>query len=121
MPIGKYRIEGSQLEIKCEMLDLPYTMPGETLHGTQYLSVVEDDDHKVHVNFYDAMDAPESWGSYLAEVARVMARDYAECYFQTTEQEVLAGMCAGFNRNVNDEYLVREPAHTDGAEGSEEA
>jgi hypothetical protein len=55
-----------------------------------------------HVNFADVMDHPESWGCYLAEVARVMARD-----FQTTEQEAFVAMCHGFIRNVTGTSSLR--------------
>jgi hypothetical protein len=102
MPISKYRIDGSQHKIKCEMLDLPYTMLGDA-SGYQMLSVVEDmhDECKMHVNFSDVMDTPESWGAYLSEVACVIARDYAD-YFDMTEAEVLAAIRNGFNGNRAD-------------------
>jgi hypothetical protein len=100
MPIRKYQIEGSQQEIESEMLDLPCTMPDDS-YGYQILSVVEDMNHgcEMHVILAVVMDYPESWGCYLAQVARAIARDYAEC-FQTAEQEAFDAMCAGFNRNV---------------------
>jgi hypothetical protein len=62
-----------------EMLELPYTFP-DTGFAYQMLSVVEDmyDDCKMHVEYADAMDYAESWGAYLAEVARVIARDHAD-------------------------------------------
>jgi hypothetical protein len=91
------------------MLDLPYTMPAGG-YGYQLLSVIEDHKHdcKMHVNFADAMDAPESWGEYLADVARVLARDYAANYFHTTEAEAFAAICSGF-KNGADAPLPPQP------------
>jgi len=69
MPIGKYQIDGSEVEVQSEMLDLPYTMP-DNGSGYQVLSVVEDmnDDCEMHVNFAAVLDYPESWGRIWLEL-----------------------------------------------------
>jgi hypothetical protein len=99
MSTGKYRIEGSEVKIESEMLDLPYTMPDDA-DGFQMLSVVEDinrREYKIHVNFADVMDDPENWGMYLADVARVLARDYRG-HFGTTEADAFAAIRKEFFR-----------------------
>jgi hypothetical protein len=84
------------------MLLLPYTMPDDA-SGFQIISVVEDmnDYCKMHVNLADVMDEPESWGMYLADVARVIAHDHAE-HFGTTEVDAFAAICSGFYQWVSE-------------------
>ena len=100
MPIGKYRIEGSQVEIECEMLDLPVTMPDDG-YGYQLLSVVEDmhQECKMHVVIEPVFVDPLSWGIYLVEIARLIARDYADD-FKSTEAEVFAAICEGIKKDL---------------------
>jgi hypothetical protein len=94
--MAKKKIDSAQLYV-------PHTFPDD---GFAYptVTVVEDMNHecKMHVDFADVLDYPESWGAYLAQVAQVIARDRLE-YFDrgknnTTEDEVFREICAGFNR-----------------------
>jgi hypothetical protein len=105
-----------------EMLPLPYTFP-DTGFAYQLLSVVEDhnDDCKMHVELADSMDYAESWGAYLADVARVIARDYAG-YLDTTRDDgdLFAAMCSGFAERasmteVEVEKLLRHMQQADKA------
>ena len=54
--------------------NLPNTEGG----GLEIMRVIEDldDGCKVYVSLADVMDHAESWGIYLADVARAIARDY---------------------------------------------
>jgi hypothetical protein len=92
-----------------EMLPLPYTFP-DTGFAYQLLSVVEDhnDDCKMHVELADSMDYAESWGAYLADVARVIARDYAE-HLETnrTDGDLFAALCSGFITGMCDVFAER--------------
>jgi hypothetical protein len=86
-------------EPECEMLPLPYTFP-DNGSAYQLLSVVEDmnDECKMHVELADSMDYAESWGAYLANVARVIARDHAD-HLDTVREDgdLFAALCDGFN------------------------
>jgi hypothetical protein len=83
-----------------EMLPLPNTLP-DTADGMQLLSVVEDvnDDCKMHVIIGDAMHFAESWGRYLADVARVIARNEPE-YLITARKDgdLFKAICDGFRK-----------------------
>jgi hypothetical protein len=88
-----------------EMLPFPYTLPN-TARGSQILSVIEDhdDDYRMHVEFADILEYPESWGTYLANIALVMARDHVEYLGDgsgTDVVKVFADICSGFKNSVD--------------------
>ena len=87
-------------DVKGEELPLPFTFP-ETGNAFQMIAVVEDmnDDCRIHVELADVMDYAESWGVYLAEVARVIARD-CDLATERSDGDVFATMCDGFKRRA---------------------
>jgi hypothetical protein len=64
--------------LKVDTLPLPHTLPN-TRCGFEMMRVVEDmdDDFKLYVELADVMEHPHSWGAYLFDVARAIARDYS--------------------------------------------
>ena len=88
------------LDGKPEWLGLPATLP-DGANVFQTISVIDDmnNDCKIHVELADIMEAAESWGYYLAEVARAIARDHAN-YLETDREDgdLFADICNGFNR-----------------------
>jgi hypothetical protein len=92
------------------MLKLPDTFP-DNGRPAQYISVIEDVNAQdrdrggvdvMHVNLFEVMDYAESWGSYLADVARVIARDYADCLHTNREDgDLFAALCDGFAANAH--------------------
>jgi hypothetical protein len=86
------------LELNYEMLPLPHTLPDDA-SAYEMLSVVEDINFAVHVNFAEVMDYAESWGTYLAHVAYIMTRDHADyLYTVRPDGDLFAAMCDGFKR-----------------------
>ena len=60
------------------------------------LRVCEDDDGKLHVELADIMDEAESWGNYLADIARTIVRDHA-LLTERENEDLLADIADGFN------------------------
>jgi hypothetical protein len=52
------------------------TLPDDA-EGVEIISVVSDKNDKFHVALLEVVDDAESWGFYLSDVARAMARDAA--------------------------------------------
>jgi hypothetical protein len=75
-----------------EQLPFPHTLPKNTQRGFEMMRVIEDtdDDCKIHVALADVMNYPRSWGRYLSEVARAIARDHGE--------DALADLREGFTK-----------------------
>lgn len=86
---------------KPEMLRLPPTLPDDA-SVFQTISVIDDCNNgcKVHVELADIMDCAESWGMYLADVARTIARDARDCGWPHTDRDdgdVFKAICDGFS------------------------
>jgi hypothetical protein len=77
---------------EAEELPLPYTLP-DTACGFEMIRVVEDmhDDHKIHVELAGVFDYALSWGCYLADVARAIARDYSDQFGENALAEIRRG------------------------------
>jgi hypothetical protein len=107
-------VEPEQQGPKIEMLPLPETLPN-TASGMQVLSVVmvEDRNNKynVHVAIWNRLGPvfghDASWGTYLADIAYVLARDHT--YLETCrddgreEGDIFSTICEGF-KNYVEEY-----------------
>jgi hypothetical protein len=67
------------------------------------LRVVEDfsDNDKTYIELNHCMDVAESWGMFLAEVARAIAKEYGEVLqAHNGKDDVLTGIFKGFLHNV---------------------
>jgi hypothetical protein len=101
-------LEDNTTCIECELLALPHTFP-DTGFAFELISVVEDhnDDCKMHVALSDSFDYAESWGTYLAEVADVIARDHAD-HLSTNrpDGDLLAAIYVGFIGALDGDLLA---------------
>jgi hypothetical protein len=100
-----------------EELPYPHTLACDA-RGYEMLRVIEDMNKNIHVALSDSFDYAEDWGSYLAEVAQVVARDYS--YVLETRREdgdlfaavldgFLMGWSAGNQRPVEADGQGSEP------------
>jgi hypothetical protein len=92
---------------KVEMLPLPDTLPDHD-RVTHTISVFEhctDDGLTTHVVIGDpGIDMAESWGIYLAGVARLIARDYGDCLDTLRpDGDLFAALCDGFLESITKE------------------
>jgi hypothetical protein len=92
---------------KPEMLRLPPTLPDDA-SVFQTVSVIDDcnNDCEIHVELADIMDCAESWGMYLADVARAIARDSRNSDWPCTDREdgdVFKAICHGFLHSITKE------------------
>jgi len=126
METSKAPIQSAEQEVpvpETYLLGLPHTFP-DTGFAYELLSVVEDhnDDCKMHVAIEDFFDNAESWGEYLADVARVIARDYAGCFETTrTDGDLFAAICDGFNERVRQPDTNQKPSRLDNPFGQFES
>jgi hypothetical protein len=82
---------------KIEQLPIPHTLPNNTQGGFETMLVVEDqdDNFKIHVELADGdggFDGEASpLGCYLADIARAIARDYADVFGENALAEIRDG------------------------------
>jgi hypothetical protein len=80
-----------------EELPLPFTLPTDTKGGFEMMRVVEDmnNDYMIHVELAEVMGHMASWGTYLGNIARAIARDYPEILEH--DGDALATIRGGFD------------------------
>jgi hypothetical protein len=103
--LSKKRARGrANKRSKIELLPLPPTFPDRGGSGFQMLSVIEDmddDDCKIHVRLAEVLDYAESWGEFLAHVARAIARDCDHLdTWKRDDGDLFLAICEGFQEQV---------------------
>jgi hypothetical protein len=90
-------------DMAVEQLHYPATLPDDCL-GYETMRVIEDHSIKnecvIHVELGDCFDSFYSWGVYLCEIARAMAKQHAEVLdVRRDGGDAFLDICDGFRNN----------------------
>jgi hypothetical protein len=97
--------EQQKPETELYLLPLPAKLP-ENANPVATLCVFDDaNTGEPYVSLHEvnaAAGSAEMWGDYLADIARVIARDWADHIgTQRPDDDVFKGICDGFLSNIN--------------------
>jgi hypothetical protein len=100
-------------------LGLPYTLPDDA-KPYETMRVCEDKNHdsKIHVQLADMMDHGASWGSYLANIARAIARDHDHLETAPEDGDLLATIVSGFKESIKEAQQVQAEVQANVVEGT---
>ncbi len=91
----------TELEPDVQLLAVPHTFPNNG-SGLETLIVIDDcnDNCRIHVALADVIDDGETWGMYLADIVRAIARDHSYLCTDRPDGDLFAAICDGFASRV---------------------